>query len=201
MKRIAGAFVLLFTIVLAIALTLLTLVGTDASMSDREIYLRVAIAILSSAGVTGVSIMLYKALVITIPRLSKHLLSWIVLRTVRKALTSQTGTVESTSIGSADGSVVVRLAIGAQERVRLGHKFSVVNAANGEAWGVLEAYEVHESYCLCSVFDRINTSFWDNLETRMQYDASPPQGVTIRSQIREEALFEWLSVLLRIWRE
>lgn len=77
MKRTAGAFVLLFTIVLAVALALLTLVGTDAAMSDREIYLRAAIAVLASAGITGILIMLCKVSVITISRLLKHLLGWI----------------------------------------------------------------------------------------------------------------------------
>ena len=69
-------------------------------MSDREIYLRVAIAILSSAGVTSVLIMLYKALVITIPRLSKQLLSWITVQTVRKAIMNYNITVQATGIAS-----------------------------------------------------------------------------------------------------
>jgi hypothetical protein len=78
-----------------------------------------------------------------------------------------------------------------------GDRFVVLATAREEKWGVLEVSEVHDTYSVCSVSDRINPEFWADLERRMRYDPSPPQGITIRREIPDEALFEWLRVLLK----
>ncbi len=78
-----------------------------------------------------------------------------------------------------------------------GDRFVVLATAREEKGGVLEVSEVHDTYSVCSVSDRINPEFWADLERRMSYDPSPPQGITIRREIPDEALFEWLRVLLK----
>ena len=200
MKRIAGAFVLLFTIVLAIALTLLTLVGTDAAMSDREIYLRAAIAVLVSVGVAGILIMLYKVSMITISRLLKQLLGWITIQTVRKAIMDYNITVQATGIASIEGSLVVGLETGAEAGVRVGEQFVVSNATNQQTLGVVEVFRLYEGSSVCKVIDWTNDKFWSALELRMDQDPSFPTGVAITRYSQEGALLQSLQNLLESWR-
>lgn len=200
LKRIAGAFVLLFTIVLAVALTLLTLVGTDAAMSDREIYLRAAIAVLASAGITGILIMLCKVSVITISRLLKHLLGWITIQTVRKAIMDYSITVQATGIASIEGSLVVGLEIGSEAGVKVGEQFVVSNATNQQTLGVVEVFRLYEGSSVCKVIDWTNDKFWSALELRMDQDPSFPTGVAITRDSQEDALLQSLQNLLASWR-
>ena len=78
-----------------------------------------------------------------------------------------------------------------------GERFVVLNAISEEKWGVLQVSEIREYSCICSVFDRINPEFWDELEKRMRFDASSPQGVIIRREIPADYLLDWLSRILR----
>ncbi len=189
-----------FAVVLTVVLFVFQARIDLASLSISLVAINTILATLISAFVTAILLFLYLLTTFAIPRLLKRLMVWITLRTVSKAVASQTRTVEATGIGSIDGSVGVSLLLGGQDGVMLGHRFTVFNTATQENWGVLEVSEIQETSCTCVVSDRINPEFWEGLEGRMRSDASPPHGVSIRRQIPIEALFDWLHELLKTWR-
>lgn len=105
--------------------------------------------------------------------------------------------VEPSGITPIEDDVGIGLPIGVQDGLMVGERFVVLNSASLEKWGILQVHEIQENYCVCSVSDRINPEFWNALEERMRQDASPPQGVTIRREIPDEYLLDWLSRLLK----
>ena len=200
MKKYAGPFAVLLGIGLAVSIPLSLEVAADGSSSNREIISAVVLAIVIALGASGFLIFLFATSIVVAPRIIKGAMTWITLKAVAKAIAAQAVFVETNGITSLDGDVGFGLSVGEEDGIRPGHKFVVLNTADQERWGVLEARLVSDTYCHCSVFDKINPEFWADLERRMRYDASPPRGITIRREIPEEQLLDWLRALLKTWR-
>ena len=200
-KRTWLPFLALLGIALAIILAIFQGIYTDNFSSDKDIIHIIGLAISVALGFTIVLFLLYYAIAKGIPFLVKRAMVWVAFKALDRAINNQTTTVEWTAIVPLEDDIGVGLALGSDNGVAPGHRFAVLNAANREKWGVLEASDVRESYCICSVFDRINPEFWAELERRMRSDPSPPRGVTIRRAIPEESLRDWLDVLLKTWRD
>ena len=166
-------------------------------LSSQLIAVNLAFAILISIAATLVLIFLYLITTVTVPKLLTRLSVWITLKTVTKAITNLTGTVQASGITTIGDDVGIDLPLGSRDGIMSGDRFVVLATAREEKWGVLEVSEVRDTYSVCSVSDRINPEFWADLERRMRYDPSPPQGITIRREIPEEALFDWLRALLK----
>ena len=130
--------------------------------------------------------------------LSRLFLVEVALYAFSRALRLQSNSVQSTSIGPSEGSVVVSLETGSHSGVVLGTRFRITNTATGEVWGIIAAVEVDNATCVCSVSNRNNPRFWEELEGRMDRDASPPQGVTIRREFPEE-IMDLIRELLDVW--
>ena len=200
LKKVSLPFSVLLGIGLAIAIPLFLAIFTDDLSSNKEIVITVLKAILVAIGASIALILAYLSITIGIPKLLKLIAVQITLKTVKSAVASQANIVQASGITSVEDDVGVGLSVGSQDGIFQGQRFVVSNTANQEKWGVLEAAEVRERSCVCSVFDRTNPEFWDNLVRRMRRDASPPQGVTIRKEIPEEAYYEWLQGILKSWK-
>ena len=194
-----GRFAILFTAGLAIVALWLAF-GTYRPSSGARIAI---LTIVSVAGVGGGSLLLlglYYCLTVQAPKLLRRFAVWVTFKTVRSAIGLSSLEIESTGIASIDGDLRVGLPLGHQDGLDSGDRFVVVNAANQENWGKLEVAEIDESSCACSVSDRTNPEFWDELERRMRQDASPPRGVIIRRELQENDLLDRLTRLLRAYR-
>lgn len=200
LKKIALPFSVIWGIGLAIAIPLFLEVFTDDASSNNKIAITILQAILAAMGTSIVLILAYMIIVVGIPKFVKVVGVWIALMVVKSAVESQRGTVEASGITSVEDDVGVGLSVGLQDGVFQGQRFVVLNTANQEKWGVLEVTDIQERSCVCSVFDRTNPEFWDDLVRRMRRDASPPRGVTIRREIPEEVLYDWLQRILKSWR-
>lgn len=200
LKKIWLPFLTLLGIGLAIAVPLFLAVFTDDLSSNNKIVITVLQAVLAAIGASIVLILAYIFIAAGIPKFLKAVGVWITLRTVRKAVESQTGTVQISGITSIEDDVGIGLSVGLQDGVFLGQRFVVFNTANQEKWGVLEVSEVRDHSCVCSVLDSMNQEFWDDLARRTRRDVSPPGGITIRREIPEEALYDWLQRILKSWR-
>ena len=109
--------------------------------------------------------------------------------------------IPSSGIAIEEGQLVVRLACGERDRVVDGQRFLVVNSANGEIWGVLEAYRVDDDSCLCYVSVRINTEFWEFREERVNSEPSLPDGIAVMREVPDEEEFlGLLRAALDLWR-
>ena len=89
--------------------------------------------------------------------------------------------------------------MGSGESVNKGDKFGAVNAATREKLGVMEVIDVEVDSCLCVVSDRMQTEFWEELESRASKDPSPPPGVNFSREVNQDIL-ELVKRLLRDWR-
>ena len=198
--RFARTWVLPFSVLLGLGLAVsipwLLAVWTDDVSSNTRIAVVVILAVLVAVVFSFILLLLYHLATVRIPRLSRNIMVWATFKTVRDAFSRQAFVVEPSAITPIEDGVGIGLPIGLQDGLINGERFVVLNTASQEKWGVLQASEVLENSCICSVFDRINPEFWDALEQRMRHDASPPQGVTIRREIPEEYLLDWLSRLL-----
>ena len=134
-----------------------------------------------------------------LPKFGRRLLAAVALWALSRALITHQKTVPCIAIGERQGSVVIRLGTGFNSEVAYGTRFRVTNTATGEVWGIIEAVEVYDASCICAVFDRSNPHFWEELEGRMNRDASPPLGVTIRREFPEE-IMDLIWELLDVWR-
>ena len=189
-----------FAVVLAIILFIFQASIDLVSLSIRLIAINAIFAILISIAATIILVLLYLLIVVAVPKFLKRVMVWITFKTVTKAVTNQTGTIQASGITSVDDNIGVELPLGSRHGVTRGDRFVVLATAMQEKWGVLQVDEVYDNYSVCSVSDSINEEFWGHLESRMRYYPSPPRGVTIRREIPEEALLEWLRILLRAER-
>ena len=111
--------------------------------------------------------------------------------------------IEPTAIALYEGDLRIGLPVGSNDGLVVGDLFEVVNPASHnsqEKWGNLELVDIEDNTCTCSVYNRNNPKFWDDLERRVDYDPSPPRGVVVRKEIPEEYLLDWLRRLLRTSR-
>ncbi len=196
-KQIRSWIIPVFAVALAVVLFVFQVTIEFVHLSIQLIAINLVFAILISIAVTLVLIFLYLIITVTVPKLLTRLSVWITLRTVTKAITNLTVIVQATGITTIGDDVGIDLPLGSRDGIMSGDRFVVLATAREEKWGVLEVSEVRDTYSVCSVSDRINPEFWADLERRMRYDPSPPQGITIRREIPEEALFEWLRALLK----
>ena len=195
-RKWALAFSVLLGLGLAVSVPWLLAVWTDDASSNIRIAIVVILAVLMAVGVSVALLLLYHLATVRIPKLLRRLAIWVTFRTVRKALSERAVIVEPIAVTPIQDGVGIGLPLGFQDGLIIGDRFVVLNAASLERWGTLQVSEIQDERCLCSVLDRANPDFWDALEGRVQHDASPPQGVTIRREIPEEYLLDWLSRLL-----
>ena len=196
-RKWALPFSVLLGLGLAVSIPLLLAIWTDDASSNGRIAVVVVLAFLMPVAASVVLLLLHHLATVTIPRLLRRFMVWVTFRTIHKFLAEIEPVVKPIGITPIDDDVGVGLPLGLRDGLATGDQFVVLNAASQEKWGVIQVYEVHEDSCICSVFDRINLEFWDSLETRMRREASPPQGVTIRREIPEEHLLDWLTRLLK----
>ena len=152
-------------------------------------------AVLVALGAAFVSA-IFAALV---PKISKKFAASLTFWVITRAARSYSIEVEATGIDEQKGSVIIRLGSGANGGVIVGDKFSVINNASRQSWGVVQVINAEDTSCVCEVSDRINEEFWEEMESRVRRDPSPPAGVTYRRQILEGAL-EAVEQLLQSWR-
>lgn len=201
MRRIPGqirlAFLPVFAIILAIVFFLFQATLDFRSLSAQYVILNTVFAILISLGAALLSLAGFVLLGGFFGKRWRRLLVRITLYTVARAVGGHSRTVEALGIGEQSGSVVIRLAVGSNESIVVGDKFEAVNTATGDKLGVVEVIEVEGDSCLCSVFDRMNLEFWDELELRMRRDPSPTAGVTFLREVPGEFLASVRKVLQR----
>ena len=196
-KQIRSWIIPVFAVALTAVLFVFQVTIEFIHLSSKLIAINLVFAILISVAVTLVLLFLYLVTTVAVPKLLTRLSVWITLKTVTKAITNLTVIVQATGITTIGDDVGIDLPLGSRDGIMSGDRFVVLATAREEKWGVLEVSEVRDTYSVCSVSDRINPEFWADLERRMRYDPSPPQGITIRREIPEEALFEWLRALLK----
>lgn len=190
-------FSVLLGLGLAVSLYWMSAVWTDDASSNGRIAVVVVLAVLMAVAASVALMLLYHLATVRIPRLLRRIMVWVTFKTVREALSRQAIVVEPIGVTPIEDDVGIGLPLGLQDGLAIGERFVVLNVASQENWGVIQVSEIQENSCVCSVFDRINPEFWDVLEGRMRHDASPPQGVTIRREIPEEYLLDWLTRLLK----
>ena len=182
---------------LAITIPLLLAIWTDDSSSNSRIAAVTALAVLMAAVASVVLLFLFLLVSVVIPKVLRRAMVWVTFKTVRGAISKQRTSVYPKGITTVNDDVGVVLPVGRNDRVQEGHRFVVENAADAQKWGTLEVAWVDEDTCTCSVSDRINEEFWGNLERRMRSEPSFPSGVTVRREIPEEYILDWLQTLLR----
>lgn len=197
---LARKWVLPFSVLLGLGLAIsvpwLLAVWTDDASSGGEIAVVITLAVLTAIAASVVVLLLYRVATVSIPRLLRRFMVWVTFKTVREALSRQAIAIESIGITPTEEGVGIGLPLGTRERLVRSERFVVLNAASQEKWGTLQVYSLKEDSCICTVFDRMNSEFWADLENRMRYDASPPQGVIIKREIPEDFLLDWLSRLM-----
>lgn len=192
------AFLPVFGIILALTLGLFQAIFDFKSLSVKNIVLDTVFAILISVGATLLLVLGLPLVGRFLGKAYRRLSISLALYVLARAKSGHKMTVRATGIDAREGSVVVRLAVGLSEAVSIGDKFDVLNNASKQRWGTLEAIEVEGTSCLCRVFDRMNSEFWGQLESRMRRDPSPPAGVTFSRYIDEELLLV-VEQFLRAW--
>ena len=148
-------------------------------------------------------ISVYLLATVSIPKLLQRVMVWVTFRTVTKAMVQHRMEIEPTAIASYEGDLRIGLPLGSNDGLVVGDLFVVVNPASQndqENWGELELVDLEENSCTCSVYNRNNPKFWDDMERRVGYDPSPPGGVVVRKDIPEEYLLDSLKRLLRTTR-
>lgn len=199
-RKWALPFSVLLGLGLAVSVPLLLAIWTDDTSSVGRVAVAVILAVLMAVVASVVLLLLHHLAIVRMPRLLRRIMVWVTFKTVREALSRQVIVVESIGITPTEEGVGIGLPLGSREGLVRGERFIVLNATSQEKWGTLQVYNVLENSCICTVFDRINSEFWADLENRMRYDASPPQGVIIKREIAEDYLLDWLSRLLNVPR-
>ena len=182
---------------LAISIPWMLATLTDNASSHGHIAIIVALAFLLAVVGSLIVLFAYLGAAAIIPKSLYRIMVWVTLRTVRSGITRLTLPIEPSGIAEIEGDVGIGIPLGFQDGVIEGDRFIVLNTTSQEKWGGIQVYEIQEDSCVCSVSDRINPDFWNALEERMRHDASPPQGVTIRREIPDELLLDWLTRLLK----
>jgi hypothetical protein len=185
-------------IALAIAFFLVQAKVDLLSLSTKYVVINAVLAILGSLAATILSLVGYCYVDGLGGKAWRKLLVRITLYTLARAFGRYSEPVQATGIGPRQGSVVIRLAVGVIGSVGVGDKFDVLNAATLEKWGMLEVIEVEDASCVCRVSDRINISFWHELEQRMERDPSQPAGVTF-SRETPPGFLDFVRRLVRTW--
>ena len=196
--HIWSTFLPVFGITLAVTLILFQARLDFRSLTTGYLILNIAFAILISLGGTVVCVAGFSFGARFAGTASSNLRLMITRKTLQRSLQGYATPVISTGIGQHRGTVAVRLAYGAVQFVNNGDRFIAFYAATSEKIGVLEAIEVDEGSCLCRVSDRTNAGFWEELESRMERDPSPPLGVTFSREI-PEGLTDFLDRLVGTW--
>ena len=140
----------------------------------------VAYLVVILLGATGISIGLALLWVKSAEfsgRLWRKLLVKLVWRELKKRYSDFSAGVPATGIGNLEGSAVVRLGLGEDDGVTIGYRFQVTNTATEELLGTIECITLDQASCLCVIADRASAEFWEQLESRMRGDPSPPTGV------------------------
>ena len=201
LKTAALPFSVLLGIGLAVAIPLMLGIFTDVASTGRNSVIAILVAVGIAAVASTLVIILYWIATRWTRRLSRDIAARIAFATVEKALVLYGAPIESSGITIVDGDLYVRPDCGSLDQVTPGHRFLVVNNADGEIWGLLEAHQISEGSCLCQVSDRINSEFWESLRRRARTEPSLPLGVTVKREVPDEDEFNsWLRTLLDFWR-
>ena len=170
----------LFPVSLAVVLFLFGARLDLSALSPPLLAVNALLALVSAGFVTAALIIVPWCL----RRLWRICLSWITLFILRRAIKAYSSPVQAHSIGEQEGSVVIKLPLGADSGTTLGQRILASNAATGDALGIVQPLEVRKSSCLCMVSDRMDRlEFWEGLENRKRSDFSPPSGVVFSREI------------------
>ena len=180
-------FLALFTVGLAIVALWLAF-RTDGSLSEGRIAAMTIVAVGGVGAGSVILLLLYHFVADRIPRILRRFAVWVTFKTIKGAIANRTLTVKPIGITTINDDVAVGLRIGSSAGVTKGHQFAVLNAADLERWGTLEAASVDENSCICIAVDRINSDFWNDLERKMRHVPTFPGGVTIRREVPDEEL-------------
>ena len=200
LQRLWVHFLAVFAITLALSLFIFQVKLDFETLAARYVALNILFAILIASGSAIILILAWLLLWPKMSRFARQALAATALLILRSAITSHQQLVSCIGLAQRDGSVVIGLQTGANDGIYPGMRFSVCNATDGKPWGTIEVIEMDERSCICIVSDRINAEFWDDLEQRMNRDASPPIGVTFSREAPAELLAN-IAQLLASWGE
>lgn len=188
--------IVLFPVCLTVALFLFGARLDLPALSPTLLAVNAVLAVVSAGVATAIVIMAGWGL----SRLWRKSLSRVTLFTLRRAIIAYSKPVQAHSIGEQEGSVIIKLPLGAAGGTLSGQRILASNAATGEVLGVVEPVEIREASCLCLVADRMDQAeFWDNLESRKRRDFSPPQGVVFSREI-PDGFWDFAEKVTLHWR-
>ena len=199
-KQVRAWIIPVFAVALAVVLFVFQVTIDFSQLSGPLITINLAFAILISVLSTSILLLLYLVTTAAVQKSGKRILSWITMQTVKKAIIDYNIPVPATGIASVEGSLVIGLDVGSAAGINLGDQFVVYNTTSRETIGVLEVAMLYDDHNVCKIVDMTNLEFWNVLEQRMDYDPSPPAGITITRDTQEEALLQELRSLLESWR-
>ena len=143
----------------------------------------ISLASLAAAATTVALVISARAGWLVSRKIARTVLSRLALFTLLRAVDRYSTPVEAISIGELNGNLVIRLPLGTDDEAESGQRFSAINSATGTLLGVIESFEVGNSSCSCSVSATMNVEFWEELESRMRREFSPPGGVIFSREI------------------
>ena len=167
----------MFAPMLAIGLTLFSVLIDFSSVTVNHVIVYVFVILLAAAVTSFGLLLLTSATTGLFRKLWRKLLSTLILHELKKRYSEYSINISATGIGDQEGSVVVSLALGENNGISIGDLFQVVNIATKEQLGTVQSMTAEKTSCLCAVTDRVNVEFWEELESRMRRDPSPPFGV------------------------
>ena len=121
-------------------------------------------------------------------------------RALRSSLSHMMRPLECSGIFEIDGGVAVKVQAGESHGVIEGSCLNVYEGANNNLWGRVTAINVRHYDCDCTPYDRVNVTFWEELENRMRYDTSKPSNVYFVRDVPESEILDSVVELLDNWR-
>ena len=197
-RHIRLAIAPVFALALAIVFSLFLAFIEFRSLPPKDIALSVAFVILISFGATVTALAAWVAMGKAASRLGRFLLTWTTLYTLSRVAESHGRQVSPLGVDFPEGRLIIRLATDSSVAVTEGEKFEVLNTASGRILGTLEVTATEDTSCLCQVFDRIDTDFWQELEERARSNPAPPSGVTF-SRALPEGFWDFVQKIVGNW--
>ncbi len=183
---------------LAITISPLLALATDDSSTNSEITITVILAVAIAVGTSVLLIAAYTTFRAGYSR-RRRLPAMLAIWVLGQAEQGPVPAFKATGIGERNGNLIILLSAGWEDSVDVGERFIAYNDASGRKLGIIIAVEVDGDSCRCEVSDGMEQGeFWEELESRMTRDFSPPVGVTFSRQINPEVI-ESAKQLLRRW--
>ena len=142
-------FGFLFAPMLAIGLTLFSVLIDFSSVTVNHVIVYVFVILLAAAVTSFGLLLLTSATTGLFRKLWRKLLSTLILHELKKRYSEYSINISATGIGDQEGSVVVSLALGENNGISIGDLFQVVNIATKEQLGTVQSMTAEKTSCLC----------------------------------------------------